>query len=261
MSPIVVIVERRTENDFAEQDWLLGSEAVVTDEFEDGEEHADDLAAKRLSLEQGGEPDFLFPPNEISDLLDVNLNGCLVIADAGAFFDLLPLEHTSQRTDEIPQLNLLDAIARRITAIAGTVVGKSGISFLPFGRPFLQRCCGLLEAFVLQQLLYKTAARVIGQFHLDSLGFLGFRFSEHQPAFDLDQRTGHGHKIPDEIKVQKLQDLDELLKLPRQSGDRQFTNVHLIPPYEVQQQIERASEQIQFDAVHTEVDEVVGRSR
>ena len=116
------VSQRRTNDDLAEEDWLLGSETVVTDEFEDCEEHAYNLAAEGLTLEQRGEAHFLLAANEVADLFNIDLNGCLVVADAGVLFDLFALQHAAERTHEVPQFNLLDAVAGRVATRAGAVI-------------------------------------------------------------------------------------------------------------------------------------------
>src|SRR6202034_1954227 len=99
-----------------------------------------------------------------------------------------------------------------------------------------------LEALVFLQPPDQLGARVL--FAIVGLA----RWSRQQHArFDLGQGCRHHQVFARQLQLQVLHQLDVLRVLARDLGDRNIENVYVLPPDQVQQQIERTFEGLEED--------------
>ena len=71
---------------------------------------------------------------------------------------------------------------------------------------------------------------------------------QHRPRFHLDEQAGHVEKIADRIDVDLLQNGDVFEELLGDGRDSDVDDIQLVLAHEVEQQIERPAEEIEFDA-------------
>jgi hypothetical protein len=83
--------------------------------------------------------------------------------------------------------------------------------------------------------------------------------SRNHPRLDLDQRAGHIEKIAHRVHVELLEHRQVAQELIGNRRDRQIDDLHLMLPHQVQEQIERPTEDFQIDAkVHAALGSVSG---
>jgi hypothetical protein len=105
---------------------------------------------------------------------------------------------------------------------------------------------GILELLVFQELADQLGPRVAGALLIRLLGFLP---RQEHGRLDLHQRGGHDQEIARQIDVESLEDLDVLQVLVGDLGDGDIVDIHLFLADEIEQQIERAGEDVEVDAV------------
>ncbi len=118
----------------------------------------------------------------------------------------------------------------------------TGDSAVAIAASVIQQARRVLELFVLKQLLDEVRAWIkqfVGLF--SAMG-------QDQPRLQLDQRGRHFQKIAHRVDVNLLQHLQVRQEL---LGDRRHANVrdlHLVFAHQIEQQVERTAEYVQFDA-------------
>jgi hypothetical protein len=224
---------------------LLCAEPVVSEQFEDGEEHADDFTSECFVVEQRVEADLLFGSDASADAIDVDGDRGIVVEDTGRSCVFLQFEDSAECADEVPEFDFLDPVVRGISTGLWPIVGESWVAFLPLGGTIFESLRGVLELAVFEQLLNQVAARIFIEF---DFGF-GFVRGQHESAFDFRQRAGHDDEVANGVEVDGFEQLEIVEKLSDNGCDWQLADIELIASNEVEQEVEGTGVEVEFDAV------------
>ena len=115
---------------------------------------------------------------------------------------------------------------------------------------------GELHLLVLEQAAHQLGARVVG---LLAVGALARR--QQHARLDLDQHRRHQQVVAGELEVARADLLDVGQVLPRHARQRDVEDVEVLPPDQVEQQVERALEGLEEDLERIGRDVEVVRQR
>ena len=224
---------------------LLCAEPVVSEQFEDGEEHTDDFASECFVVEQRAEADLLFVSDASTDAIDVDGDRRIVVEDACRPRIILQFEDSAECADEVPEFDFLDPVVRGISTGLGPIVGESWVAFLPLGGTIFESLRGVLELAVFEQLLNQVAAGIFIEF---DVGF-GFVRGQHESAFDFRQRAGHDDEVANGVEVDVFEQLEVVEERSDDGCDWQVGDIEFVASNEVEQEVEGTGVEVQFDAI------------
>ena len=112
---------------------------------------------------------------------------------------------------------------------------------LPGAAPLVQDAGGVAILLVFQQPPHQFLPRVV-HFFLDLVGP-----RQHLLRLDLNQHAGHGEELAHLAHVQLLQDLQVLQILVGDQRDGDIDDFHLMLADQVEEQVQRAAEDVEID--------------
>ena len=159
----------------------------------------------------------------------------------GFRFDLVaaeqfgPAEHVAQRRQHVVQIDL----GRNLHHLAIAHVRRGHGEIPAFARQVIEVFGRLLEALVFLQAPHQFGTRVV--FILIIAG----RPRQQHARLDLGQDGGHHQVFGGQFELQFLQQRDVAHVLARDFRDGNIQDVQVLPPDQVQQQVQRALESLQ----------------
>lgn len=174
----------------------------------------------------------------------MDLERRVVEADVCRLRGRLFTHHSVERTDEVPQLNLLDGLKRRVAGTVVEVVLPSREAKLPLAIAILKRRGRVLEAFVFQQAGNEFMSRVV------DLGFVDLLFlaRQHVVRLQFDEPRRDVEKVADGVDVDLLKHGQDFEILVRDDGERDVEDVEFVLAHEIEEQVERTGKNVELDA-------------
>ena len=218
-----------------------------TDKFEEGEECRDEFAAGGLSGEKFLEFEGFTFGKDLQHVFDLFRNSETVGFDfplrSLALFEAL--EHALEGGDQVQGTHLAGEQSR--TTIRRRSRGSASEKFCPQLLTVAQIARGFLEFFVFDELADQFPARIF----LFALVFdRSLQVDRQQSAaFDVEKVRGHDDELAADLDVDGLHRLEIFEVLPGDPLDRNVINIHLVLAHEVEQEIERSLEDVEFDLV------------
>lgn len=155
------------------------------------------------------------------------------------------VEHAAKGADEVKNRDLDSGV--------GLLIGRRGSGFRAGEEPAVllalaqgEEACGILEFFVFDKLSDEIPAWVVflGVF----LGRAHLTWQQHA-ALDIHQRGGHDNELGGEFDVEKAKGVDCLEVLSGDAADGYVVDVQLLFPNQIEEEVERALENVEFDFV------------
>ena len=150
-------------------------------------------------------------------------------------------QDAAESAHQIPQFHLLNGFLRHISLAGRQIAHQSRILLLPRPAPFFKDAGRIAKLLVFQKTPNQLLAGILKRF------FDFVRAGKNLLRFDFDERARHGEEIADGIDVQLLEHRQVFQVLLGDRGDRDIDNLNLMLAHQVQEQIERTSENIQTD--------------
>ena len=218
-----------------------------SDKLEEGEECRDEFAAGGLSGEKFLEFERFIFGEDLQHVFDLFRNGETVGFDfplrSLALFEAL--EHALEGGDQVQGTHLAGEQSR--TTIRRRSRGGAPEKFCPQLLTVAQIARGFFEFFVFDELADQFPARIF----LFALVFdRSLQIDRQQgAAFDVEKIRGHDDELAADLDVDGLHRLEIFEVLPGDPLDRNVINIHLVLAHEVEQEVERSLEDVEFDLV------------
>lgn len=231
--------------DLAEDAFLPHPEIIQLHQLEHGEEGDDHLVFGGRAFEEGGEGHRTARRDEAEEVIDLVAHGVLIIDDLTETFVVEAVEDVLEGADEVedaePVVERTLFVARR-----NDLVGPVREMILLPGLPLAEFAGGFLEFLVLDELPDQVPARIllVGVL-LGRLDVLG----QHHPALDVAEIRGHHEELAGEPDVEQLEGVQIGHVLLRDPLDRDVVDVDLLLLDEVEEQVHRSLEDVEFDLV------------
>ena len=178
------------------------------------------------------------------NLLHVDMDWRVVVADVAGRRGRPLLENPPKRADQIPDLDRLHWFFGRVQRPLSLVARHPRITLLPRAGLLVEQTRRVLEAFVLQEPRDELLTRIVERFE----DFV--RARQNHPRLDLHQRAGDIEEIANQIDVQGLQHLEMRQELIRDRCDRDVGDLDFVLTHQVQQQVHRPAVHVEF---HTKI--------
>lgn len=235
--------------DFAEEVALADDELVHFHQFEDGEEGDDDLGLGGGGLEEEIEAGGLAWGEACEEHFDFIGDGVAVVDDIAEVVGLLEaFEDILKSADQVEDGDFGEGggFLRKFGAF-----GLEGEGIFLFGFAEGEEACGVLEFLVFDELANEFPARVV--FLRFLIGRL-FAAREEGAAFEIHQVGRHDDEFGGEVDVEEAEGFDVLEVLAGDAGDGNFVNIEFFLFDKVEQEVERAFEDVEpylvVDTVH-----------
>src|SRR6187200_2827314 len=147
---------------------------LVAHQLQYGEEHADERRLVHGRFEERGERRATIAPQLAVDALHVDVNRCLVVANAlGTRYGVLRLEYTAKRAHEVPQLNFLYRLRLGRYLPRRQIVRGAREPLAPLAAALFEHARSIAVLFVLEEPPHEVLPRVFEFF--DDFVFAGQR--------------------------------------------------------------------------------------
>ncbi len=156
-----------------------------------------------------------------------------------------PLQHAVDGVEQIENRNV--RLGRRCGVFKFELAGQARKNIFLFGLEHLQACGGVLELFVFDKLADQFPARVCAllfAFHRHLLVH-GQQFA----ALDVHERRSHDEEFAGDLQIELAHEVNVFDELRGEPREVDLINVHLLLFDEVEEQIERAFEDLELDFV------------
>ena len=238
--------------DVLEVGGLLDAHQPLARQFQDRQEHRNEIPHASGAVEQLHEEDGLLGLEAREEVLDGLLDGRIVVDDLARLGVTERAHDLGKGREEVPDLDALEEFVGGDLAGFPDECSQEPFVHLPaeppghFAAPVVQQSGGFLEAPVLDQLADQSLARVL--FLLAFLA-LGRRAGQEGAALDLQKRRRHHDEVARQLDVQGLQQVEVGEVLVGDLRDLDLADIHLLALDEVQQEVHGAVVNIKFDLV------------
>ena len=226
---------------------LSETQTIEPGQLQHGQKSGHELTHGHRSGKQGGkgEPGLGLQP--VNQPLHAVGHRDLLILDLTD--DQLLGQATQHQVEGIPQVDAVTRLQGPFEIGGGKLGNMPRQQAVLVGGEFIELAGGLLEFFVLQQLVHEFPPWIHGIIVVALGRHRGLPPRQQHAAFDFHERGGHDEKLPGHLQVQLLHRAQDGQVLFGDCFQGYIVDVDLVLANQEEQQVERPLENGQFDTV------------